>query len=89
MQGLDPDPLSLIYSCVVTRTMGWARGSVEWATDPDPHFHGDTNIHYKIVVIRMYAPCTRVGTITGLDYWTGLLDSPELQNTTRSVQNRS
>jgi len=31
----------------------------------------------------------RVGTITGLDYWTGVLDSLKLQNTTRSVQNRS
>jgi len=33
---------------------------------------------------------TEVGTITGLDYWTmEYLDSPKLQNTTRSVQNRS
>jgi len=31
----------------------------------------------------------RLSTITGLDYWTGLLDSPKLQNTTRSVQNWS
>jgi len=31
----------------------------------------------------------RVGTITGLDYWTGLQDSPKLQNTPRSVQDRS
>jgi len=26
---------------------------------------------------------TWVGTITGLDYWTRLLDSPKLQNTPR------
>ena len=25
-----------------------------------------------------------MGTITGLGYWTGLLDSPKLQNKTRS-----
>jgi len=38
----------------------------------------------------------RVGTITGLDYWTGLLDwttglqdSPKRQYTHRSVQNKS
>ena len=29
-----------INSCVVTRTMGWARGSVEWAV---AHVHGDKN----------------------------------------------
>ena len=92
-------PIPSKYSCVVTRTMGWARGSVEWASgswspcpwrhkyslqvfviriiyctnseswslnitrtmgwardlwsgqaDPDPHVHGETNIHYKFVV---------------------------------------
>jgi len=32
-------------------------------------------------------PSSRVSTIARLDYWTGLLDSPKLQNTPRSVQN--
>ena len=26
-----------------------------------PHVHGDTNIHYKFVVIGTYAPCTNEG----------------------------
>jgi len=42
-------------------------------------------------LIKTAKTCHRgwVGTITGMDYWTGLLDSPKLQNTRHSVQNRS
>ena len=40
-----PNTLDAKYSCVVTRTMGWARDSLEGEVDPDPQVHGDTNIH--------------------------------------------
>jgi len=38
----------------------WGRQGDFWIgqADPDPHFHGDTNIHYNFVVIRTYAPCS-------------------------------
>ena len=36
------------------------------------------SVHYELY--QMFIT-KGVGTITGLDYWTGLLDSPKLQNT--------
>ena len=37
----------------------WGRQGEQ--ADPDPHVHGDTNIHCKFVVIRTYALCTNGG----------------------------
>ena len=63
MQGLDPDPLSFDIIIHVLLQEQWGRQGDLWSGqgDPDPHVHGDTNIHYKFVVIRTYAPCTNGG----------------------------
>ena len=54
MQGLDPDPLSFDIIIHVLLQEQWGRQGDLWSGkgDPDPHVHGDTNIHYKFVVIR-------------------------------------